>query len=68
MQELIEKINALAKKQREEGLSEEEAALQKELREKYLANIRASFTGHIESIVIKNPDGSMVHVKDLKKK
>ena len=67
MEDLIKQINALSKKQKEEGLNEEEKALQKALREQYLANFRKNLTAQVESIVIKNPDGTLTPVKYKKK-
>lgn len=49
---LIEQINALAKKSREEGLTEEEAKLQQELRKKYLDNFRSNFRQMLDNIEI----------------
>ena len=43
MDKRIERINALAKKQREEGLTEAEKAEQQKLRQEYLADFRKSF-------------------------
>ncbi len=54
----IERINALAKKAKEEGLTEEERAEQKALREEYIKDFRASFRGILENTVIQYPDGS----------
>lgn len=50
MENLTEKINELYKKSKTVGLTEEEKALQKELREKYLANIRRNFRATLENI------------------
>lgn len=51
-QEKILRINELAKKSKEEGLTEEEKLEQKELREEYLAAIRKNFRNTLESIEI----------------
>lgn len=61
--EKIARINELAKKKRETGLSEEELAEQQVLYKEYLAEIRASFTGTLENTVIVRPDGSREPVK-----
>ncbi|MBV1821020.1 DUF896 domain-containing protein [Bacteroidales bacterium MSK.15.36] len=50
MEELIERINFLYKKSKEEGLTEEEKVEQSQLREKYLQNIRNNFRAQLESI------------------
>ena len=63
-QEKIARINALAKKKRETGLSDAELAEQQGLYKEYLAEIRASFTGTLENTVIVRPDGSREPVKE----
>ena len=66
----IERINALARKSKAEGLTEEEKLEQKQLRTEYLAEFRASFTGILENTVIQYPDGSKESLpsrKDQKK-
>ena len=50
--EKIDRINYLAKKSKEEGLSDSEKAEQKELREEYLAAIRRNFRQTLDSIEI----------------
>jgi uncharacterized protein YnzC (UPF0291/DUF896 family) len=47
--ELLDRINELARKQREEGLTSEEIKEQGELREVYLADIRAQVVNALES-------------------
>ena len=67
----IERINALARKSKAEGLTEEEKLEQKQLRTEYLAEFRASFTGILENTVIQYPDGTRQSVpayRDEKKK
>ncbi len=46
----IERINVLAKKSREEGLTPEEKAEQQVLRDEYRAAIRASLTATLDRI------------------
>ncbi|WDV47290.1 DUF896 domain-containing protein [Clostridiaceae bacterium M8S5] len=53
--ELIDKINALAKKSKTVGLSSEEKEEQARLRKEYLAGFRENFKKQVESIeVIKD--------------
>lgn len=66
--EKIQRINALAKKSREEGLTEKERAEQKTLREEYLLEIRAQFQSTLEHTVVENPDGSRIPLSDFRKK
>ena len=66
--EKVARINALAKKKKEEGLTPEELAEQQVLYKAYLAEIRASFGGTLENTVIKRQAGSVEAVKDRKKK
>ena len=67
-QDLIEKINALAKKKREEGLSEEEQKLQKELYKEYLTQFRSGFKQQLNNVDVKFPDGKVVPLTQLNKK
>ena len=64
----IERINFLAKKQKETGLTEEEKAEQKKLREEYLAAFRASFRRQLENTDIKYDDGSVVPFTEYAKR
>jgi uncharacterized protein YnzC (UPF0291/DUF896 family) len=66
--EKIERINALAKKKKEVGLTEDEAREQAALREEYLRDFRASFGKVLENTVIQYPDGSRTALPDMKKK
>ena len=50
--EKIDRINYLAKKSKEEGLTESEKAEQKALREEYLTAIRNNFRATLDSIEI----------------
>lgn len=46
----MQRINELAKKKKNEGLSPEETAEQKSLREEYLKSFRKSFRNQLENI------------------
>lgn len=59
----IERINFLAKKQRETGLTEEERAEQKILREEYVASVRRNLTSQLDNTYIVRPDGTKHKVK-----
>lgn len=70
-QEKLERINALAKKSKEEGLSDKEKQEQKTLRKEYLGNVRSSFKNQFKSMTVKDPEGNDVtpqKVKDLQNK
>lgn len=66
-QEELARINELARKQKSDGLSESEAAEQQTLRQKYLADFRASFTGILENTYIKRPNGEKEKLKKTPK-
>ncbi len=61
----IDRINALAKKAKEEGLTEEEKAEQQALRQAYIQNIREGLRANLNNISIVEADGS---ITDLGKK
>lgn len=46
----IERINELARKAREAGLSEDEKAEQHRLRREYVDAVKSSLQGHLENI------------------
>ena len=50
MEELIKRINELARKAKTGSLSEAETAERAELREKYLEQFRAQVRGHLDNI------------------
>lgn len=64
--EKIERINALARKAKAEGLTPEEKAEQKALRDEYIADFRRSTLAALGRIDVQNPDGSIEPL--LKKK
>ena len=67
----LERINYLARKAKEEGLSEKEKKEQKELREAYLKNVRSSFKNQFKTMKVVDPKGNDVtpqKVKDMQKR
>lgn len=56
--EKIARINELARKAKAEGLSEQEKAEQKKLREEYIAEYRKSLISQLENTYIVNQDGN----------
>ena len=64
-EEKIKRINELARKQKSEGLTEEEKAEQAALRKEYIEAIRKNMRGTLNSISIKEKDGT---ITDLGKK
>lgn len=62
----LERINALAKKKREEGLTEEETKEQQELRKAYLDKFKESFKNQLESTKVIDPEGNDVTPEKLK--
>ena len=65
--EKILRINALVKKSKEVGLTEEEKAEQKRLREEYVASFRESLRAQLEGVTVVNPDGSSYRLREKKK-
>mgnify|MGYP003463230500 CR=1 FL=1 len=59
MDEKIARINELYHKAQAEGLTEEEAKEQQQLRSEYIANVRANLRGQLNNISIQNEDGSI---------
>ncbi|QWU14038.1 Uncharacterized protein YnzC, UPF0291/DUF896 family [Paenibacillus sophorae] len=56
--ELVNRINELARKQKSVGLNEEELAERAKLREIYLGNVRRNFRAQLESIEIVDDKGN----------
>ena len=58
MDDVIARINELAKKAKTEGLTEEELAERDKLRRIYIDSVKASLIGHLENTYIVQPDGT----------
>lgn len=61
MQEMIARINFLARKKRTEGLTESELIEQKELYELYLGNIRAQVKQKLDSLLAASQENTVQH-------
>ncbi len=65
--EKIDRINFLARKAREQELTEEEKIEQKALRAEYVAAFRKSLENTLDNTVIQRPDGTREKVKKRRK-
>ena len=63
-EELLAEINALAKKKKEQGLTEEETKRQKELYAVYLKGFRANFKQRLDNMDVRYPDGTVRSLKE----
>ena len=66
-EEMIKEINALAKKKREEGLTEDEQKRQKELYAIYLKGFREQVKAKLYNTDVIYPDGTVKSLKDAMK-
>ena len=66
-QDLINEINALSKKSKTVGLSEEEKQRQQVLRAEYIKAFRSGFKQHLENIKVVDEKGNDVTPIKLKK-
>ena len=58
MNEVIARINELAKKNKAEGLTEEELVERDKLRRIYIDSVVGNLKGHLENTTIVYPDGT----------
>ncbi|GAB2548505.1 DUF896 domain-containing protein [Gracilibacillus alcaliphilus] len=65
--EEIARINVLANKAKNEGLTEAEKEEQARLRQAYLKNVRTSFKNHMKGMTVVDPNGNDVTPEKLKK-
>lgn len=56
--EVIARINELAKKAKEEGLTDEEIVERDKLRRIYIDNVKANLIGQLDNTYIVEPDGT----------
>jgi len=62
----LDRINELARKKKASGLTPEEQAEQKALREEYILEFRAGIRGILDNTYIQYPDGTKVKVEQKK--
>lgn len=67
MEKLIARINELAKKSREEGLSEAELAERDRLRKEYIAKFRQGMENALSNVYIVDEKGNKKKVEKKKK-
>ena len=60
---MLDRINELAKKKKEHGLTEAEQKEQKELYKIYLGEIRTQFDKTLDNVSVKEKDGEVVPFK-----
>lgn len=58
MDEVIARINELARKAKAEGLTPEELTERDKLRRIYIDSVKANLTGQLDNTYIVRPDGS----------
>jgi uncharacterized protein YnzC (UPF0291/DUF896 family) len=63
VEQLLKRINELAKKAKTIGLTPEEQDEQARLRQEYLARFRQNFSAVLDNTVIMKPDGTKTPVK-----
>ncbi len=66
MKELIERINFLARKSREEGLTEEEKKEQADVRAQYIQKFRQGLENTLSNVYIQDMDGNKKKVEKRK--
>ncbi len=62
-QNLLQRINELAKKKKTVGLTAEEQAEQKKLYKIYLGEIRQQFSATLDNVSVEEKDGTVVPFK-----
>lgn len=65
--ETIARINELYRKSKNEGLTNEEAMEQAQLRKDYVQAMHNNLRGILDHVEIQNPDGSIEKLKSKKK-
>lgn len=62
-QSRIDRINELARKAKSEGLTEAETVERDQLRQEYIAAVRASLTAQLDNTYIQDPEGKKRKLK-----
>ena len=65
--ETIARINELYRKSKNEGLTNEEAMEQAQLRKEYVQAMHNNLRGILDNVQVQNPDGSIEKLKSKKK-
>ena len=68
MEELIKRINELAKKSKGEGLTEEEKTEQAKLRQEYIRKFRQGMENTLSNVYIMDENGNKKKVEKKNKK
>lgn len=68
MDEVIARINELAKKAKTEGLNNEELAERDRLRRIYIDSVKSNLVGQLENTYIVYPDGTKKKVQNKNSK
>ncbi len=66
-EELLNRINELARKSRTDGLTEQEKAEQAQLRQQYIKGFRQGFENTMNNVYIMDKDGNKKKVEKKKK-
>ncbi len=66
-QHKVDRINFLARKSKAEGLTEDEKAEQKLLREEFIASYRKNLEAQLNSLVIVDEKGNRIPVRKKEK-
>lgn len=66
-QKKIDRINELYRLSKEGTLTESEKEEQQRLRGEYIASFHNNLRGQLDQIKIKNPDGTIIALKEQKK-
>lgn len=67
MEQVIARINVLAKKAKAEGLTAQELAERDQLRRIYIDSVKANLTGQLDNTYLVTPDGEKKKLERKKK-
>lgn len=67
-QKTIDRINALARKKKSVGLTQEETEEQQKLRQEYIAAIRGNLRTQLDRIDVREADGSITNLGEKVRK